>query len=79
MEPEFYLVLIAEDLTEALENAVYEAGFDDCSLTMRGGHAAIWIRHRAGDLTQVVRDALVEARAGGLEVTHVEIENEVFA
>ncbi len=79
MEPEFYLVLKADDLTEAIENAVYEAGFDDCSLTMRGGYAAIWIRHRPGDLTQVVRDALAEARTGGLNVSHVEIENEAFA
>lgn len=79
MGPEFYLVLNAEELTEELENAVYEAGFDDSSLTIRGGRAAIWIRHRPGDLTQVVRQALAEARAGGLDVSHVEIESEVFA
>jgi len=79
MDPEFYLVLNADELTEALENAVFEAGFDDSSLTMRGGQAAIWIRHRPGELTQVVRAALVDARAGELDVSHVEIENEVFA
>jgi hypothetical protein len=79
VNPEFYLILDADDLTEELENAVYEAGFDDSSLTMRGGKAAIWIRHRPGDFKQVVRQALEEARTGGLHVLHVEMENTVFA
>jgi hypothetical protein len=79
MNPEFYLVLNATELTEELENTVYEAGFDDSSLIMRGGNAAIWIRHREGELKQVVREALQQAHRGGLHVSHVEIENEVFA
>jgi hypothetical protein len=78
MNPEFYLILDSEELTDELADAVYEAGFDDCSLTMRG-RAAIWIRHRPGELTQVVRQALEQARQGGLRVSHVEMENEVFA
>jgi hypothetical protein len=77
--PEFYIVLKNDELTEALENAVYEAGFDDSSLTMRGGGAAIWIRHRPGELTAVVRQALEQATKGGLRVSHVEMESEVFA
>jgi hypothetical protein len=79
MNPEFYLILKSDELTEELENAVYEAGFDDSSLTMRGGGAAIWIRHRPGELRQVVREALEQAVRGGLSVSHVEMENEVFA
>jgi len=79
MNPEFYLILDADDLTEELEDAVYEAGFDDSSLTMRGGRAAIWIRHRPGEFTQVVRTALEQAKNGGLRVLHVEMENAVFA
>jgi hypothetical protein len=79
MNPEFYLVLTADELTEELENAVYEAGFDDSSLTMRGGRAAIWIRHRNGEFTQIVREAMRQARQGGVNVSHVEVENEVFA
>ena len=79
MTPEFYLVLKDHELHEQLENAVFEAGFDDSSLTMRGGSAAIWICHRPGELTTLVREALAQARAGGLSVSHVEIENEVFA
>jgi len=77
--PEFYIVLKNDELTEALEKAVYEAGFDDSSLTMRGGGAAIWIRHRPGDLTQVVHDALEDAKKGGLCISHVEMESAVFA
>ncbi len=79
MNPEFYLILDADDLTDELADTVYEAGFDDSSFTMRSGKAAIWIRHREGDLKQVVRCALEEARKGGLRVSHVEMENEVFA
>jgi hypothetical protein len=79
MNPEFYLILRADELTDELENSVFEAGFDDSSLTMRGGKAAIWIRHRAGDFTDVVRQALREAQSGGLRVLHVEMESEVFA
>ena len=79
MNPEFYLILKTEELTDELADVVYEAGFDDSSLTMRGGKAAIWIRHRPGELTQVVRQALQEARQGSLQVSHVEMESEVFA
>jgi hypothetical protein len=79
MNPEFYLILDSSDLTDELADRVYEAGFDDSSFTMRGGKAAIWMCHRKGDFKQVVHDALEEAREGGLKVTHVEIENEVFA
>src|SRR5205823_2992273 len=68
MTPEFYLVLNAADLTEELENAVYEAGFDDSSLIMRGGKAAIWICHREGELMQVIREALQDAHRGGVNV-----------
>jgi hypothetical protein len=77
--PEFYLVLRNVDLSDALADSVYEAGFDDSLLTMRGGRAAIWVTDRPGELTELVRDALAQAKTGGLSVSHVEIENEVFA
>jgi hypothetical protein len=77
--PEFYLILRATDLDDQLEDAVFEAGFDDSSLTMRGGWAAIWVTDRQGELTDLVREALAQAQKGGLAVSHVEIESEVFA
>jgi hypothetical protein len=77
--PEFYLVLKNHDLDDVLADAVFEAGFDDSSFTMRNGHAAIWVTDREGELTELVREALSQARLGGLNVLHVEIENEVFA
>jgi hypothetical protein len=79
MNPEFYLILKADELTDELADRVYDAGFDDSSLTMRGGRAAIWIRHRPGEFKQVVRQALEQAHTGGLRVLHVEMENAVFA
>jgi hypothetical protein len=77
--PEFFLILEDRDLHEALENAVFEAGFDDSELTVRGDHVAIWVCHRDGELSQLVRDALAQARQGGLRVLHVEMESAVFA
>jgi hypothetical protein len=79
MVPEFFLVLRKGDPRRELEDAVFEAGFDDSELTVRGGHPAIWVCHRSGELTQLVRVALEQARLGGLHVDHVEIENAVFA
>lgn len=79
MNPEFYLILKPRELTDQLADAVYEAGFDDASLIMRSDRAAIWIRHRPGELTEVVRQAIAEARKGGLDVLHVEIESDAFA
>lgn len=79
MTLEFYLVLKEADLTDELADTVFEAGFDDCSLTMRNGHAATWVTDRHGDLTELMREAVAQANRGGLSVSHVEIENEVFA
>ncbi len=79
MMSEFYLVLKNRDADDNLADAVFEAGFDDAMLTMRNDHAAIWITDREGELTTVVKVALEQARAGGIEVHHVEIDNEVFA
>jgi hypothetical protein len=75
---EFYLVLRNRELDEQLENSVFEAGFDDSELTVRNDRAAIWICHRQGELTALVREALSQARGGGIDVHHVEIENEAF-
>ena len=77
--PEFYLVLKDRELHEDLAKAVFEAGFDDSELTVRGDHAAIWVCHREGELTQLVREALEQAGKGGLRVLHVEMENAVIA
>ncbi len=79
MPSEFFLMLNDDGLTEPLEDVVFEAGFDDSELTMRNGKAAIWICHRQGELTELVREALSQAKQGGVAISHVEIDNEVFA
>jgi len=79
MTPEFYLVLKNRDLDDELADVVFEAGFDDSELTVRGDRAAIWICHRERELTCLVRQALAQAREDGLQVSHSEIESEVFA
>lgn len=78
MNPEFYVVLKADELTDELADAVYEAGFDDCSLVMRPGGAAIWVRHRQGDMRDVMRAAINQAEGGGLSVLHVEVESDAL-
>lgn len=79
MTPEFYLILKEDDLSDNLADRVFEAGFGDSELTIRADHAAIWVCHRPGELSELVQQALKQAKAGGLKVSHVEIENEVFA
>lgn len=79
MNPEFFLVLNNSVLDDKLENSVFEAGFDDSELTMRGDRAAIWVCHRKGELTELVREALAQARGASLDISHVEIESAVFA
>ena len=79
MNPEFYLILSTDSIADELADKVYEAGFDDSTLTVRSGKAAIWIRDRAGELKDVVREAIEQAARGGLSVSHVEMDSEVFA
>ena len=79
MTPDFYLILDSAEITDELSDSVFEAGFDDSTLTARHGKAAIWVRHRPGELSSVVREALLQARTGGLTVCHVELDSEVFA
>jgi hypothetical protein len=79
MTPEFYLILKNREPDDSLADAVFEAGFDDSSFVVRSGHAAIWVTDREGELTKLVREALTQARQGGLDVLHVELESEVFA
>ena len=78
MTPKFYLILKERDADDELANAVFEAGFDDSELTVRGEHVAIWVCDREGELTNLVRAALAQAKAGGFEVLHIEFDNEVF-
>ena len=78
VRPQFYLILAAEEVTENLADSVYEAGFDDSSLIMRGRNAAIWIRHRQGELNELVREALGQAKAGGLSVSHIAMDSDAF-
>jgi hypothetical protein len=58
MNPEFYLILRSSELEDRLADAVYEAGFDDSSLIIRGDHVAISVNGREGELTELVREAL---------------------
>src|ERR1043165_8695033 len=62
MTPAFYLMLKDRDLSDQLADAVFEAGFHRSSFEMRNCHAAICVNDREGELTQLVREALAQAK-----------------
>ena len=79
MKPEFYLILRDHsELTTELEDAVFEAGFDDSVLTIRGPHAAIEVFARDGEVGDVVRHAIGQAEAAGLIVSEVRLARTSF-
>ena len=74
MKQEFHLILGIDELTDAVADALFEAGFDDSPLTQRGGHACIVIDDRdTTDLTATVRAAVADATRAGVKVLRVQI------
>lgn len=78
MTPEFWIVL-EEDPSEELADRVYAAGFDDAILTTAAaGAATIEVRHRRGELQELIRDAIAQAESSGLSVRHVVMPRAAF-
>ena len=74
MKQEFHLILGIDELTDAVADARFEAGFDDSHLTQSGGHARIVIDDRdTTDLTATVRAAVADAVRAGGKVLRVQI------
>ena len=74
MKQEFHLILGIDELTDAVADALFEAGFDDSHLTQSGGHPCIVIDDRdTTDLTATVRAALADAARAGVKVLRVQI------
>ena len=74
MKQEFRLVLAIDELTDAIADALYEAGFDDAHLAKSGGHPCIIVDDRdTADLEAVVRGAIADAQRAGVPVLRVEV------
>ena len=74
MKQEFHLILDIKELTDAVADALFEAGFDDSHLTRCGGHPCIVIDDRdTTDLAATVRAAVADAGRAGVRVLHVQI------
>lgn len=77
MSPEFWIVL-DETPNEELANRVYEAGFDDAIVTTAAGSPTIEIRHRQGELHELIREAISQSESAGLTVRQVVIPRAAF-
>ena len=74
MKQEFHLILGIDELTDAVADALFEAGFDDSHLTQSGGHPCIVIDDRdTTDLAATVRAAVADAVRAGVKVLRVQI------
>ncbi len=78
MNPEFWIVL-DDRPTEALADLVFAAGFDDAIMTTAAdGAATIEVRHRDGELQELIRKAIESAESAGLSVRQVVMPREAF-
>ena len=74
MNQEFQLILEIDDFTDAIADALFNAGFDDAHLTKSGGRPCIVIDDRdTKDLAATVRAAVSDAQRAGVKVIRVQI------
>ncbi len=74
MKQEFHLILGIDDFTDAIADALFEAGFDDAHFTKCGGRLCIIVDDRdTADLAATVRAAVNDAQRAGVPVIQVKI------
>ena len=74
MKQEFHLILGIDELTDAVADDLFEAGFDDSHLTQCGGRPCIVIDDRdTTDLAATVRAAVADVTRAGVRVLRVQI------
>ena len=74
---EFTLVVrdVAE-MTDALANALYDAGCDDATVGSSGGAARVSFSRDAATLQDAIQSAVRDVRRAGCEIARVEIAGE---
>ncbi len=74
MKQEFHLILGIDEFTDAVADALFDAGFDDAHLTKCGGRPCIVVDNReTTDLAATVRAAIDDAQRAGVKVICVQI------
>ncbi len=66
------------ELTEAISDALFEAGCDDGTPGMAGGVVLIDFHRRANSLEEAIRSAMANVKSAGCEVERVEIQAEAM-
>lgn len=72
----FTLLFDAIELTTEIENAIYEAGCDDCTIGIQGGQTHLTFARLAPTLKDAIATALRAVERAGLtiDLDHVQIE-----
>ena len=74
MKQECRLIVAIDEFTDAVADALYEAGFDDAHLEKFGGRPCIIVDDRdTSDLETTVRRAIADAHRAGVRVLRVEV------
>jgi hypothetical protein len=73
---DFRLILKPVEMTEALGNAVYEAGCDDGTLGVSNGETFVLLHREAKDLESAIRSAVADVQKAGCVVDCVKIERD---
>lgn len=74
MKQEFHLILDVDELTDAVADALFEAGFGDSHLIRQADRPCIIVDDRdTTDLAATVRAAVAEAACAGVKVLRVQI------
>lgn len=73
---DFRLILKPAEMTEALGNALFEAGCDDGTLGMSNGELFVIFHREANDLESAIRSAVADVQMAGCVVECVKIERD---
>ena len=69
---EFQVILAnVDEMTEAISNALYNAGCDDGTPFSSAGVAAVGFTREANSLEEAIRSAIADVQKAGLSVSHV--------
>jgi hypothetical protein len=73
---EFTLVLADEEVSLEKCNALYEAGYDDGTISTSQGVTRIDFTREAANLEEAIRSAIANVNRAGLQVVRAEISAE---
>ncbi len=79
MQFDFSVILVSEtDLSEAVADALFEAGCDDCTPVVTNGVPLLYFHREAPNLHEAIRSAVADVQRAGCSVAEVRIEAEAL-